>query len=40
MGYQAQAESGHMRGNAGERQITECLNNAASQHQPLSTCQR
>jgi len=40
MNYQAQAGSGHMRGDAGERQMTECLNSAASQHQPLSTCHR
>jgi hypothetical protein len=29
-----------MRGDAGERQMTECLNSAAAQHQPLSSCQR
>jgi hypothetical protein len=40
MNYQAEAGSGHMRGAAGERQMTECLNNAASQNQPLSSCNR
>jgi hypothetical protein len=44
MGYQAQATttgSGRMhRGDAAERQITECLNNAAAQHQSLDSCRR
>jgi hypothetical protein len=43
MGYQAQATagSGRMhRGDAAERQVTQCLNNAAAQHQPLTSCQR
>jgi len=30
----------HLRGDAAERQMTQCLNNAASQQQPLSTCHR
>jgi hypothetical protein len=29
-----------MRGDAGERRMTECLNNAASQHQPMDSCRR
>ena len=37
--YQAQARSG-VRGDAAERQITECLNNAAAQQQPLNSCRR
>jgi hypothetical protein len=43
MGYQAQATPGPgrmRRGNAAERQMTECLNNAAAQHQPLDSCRR
>jgi len=40
MNYQAQAGSSHMRGDADERQMTECLNRAASQQQPLSACHR
>jgi hypothetical protein len=43
MGYQAQATGGSHRmhrGDAAERQMTQCLNNAAAQHQPLSSCQR
>lgn len=40
MNYQAQAPSGRKRGDAAERQMTECLNNAASQHQALTSCRR
>jgi hypothetical protein len=35
-----QAAGSGMRGDAAERQMTECLNNAAAQQRPLSTCQR
>ncbi len=42
--YQAQAQphpSGRMRGgNMAERQVTDCLNNAAAQNQPLDSCKR
>lgn len=38
---QAQSRSHRMRsGNMAERQMTDCLNNAAAQHQPLDSCQR
>lgn len=40
MTNQAQAGAGRLRGDAAERQETECLNNAAAQHQSLSTCHR
>lgn len=40
--YQAQARStaGMRGGNTAERQITDCLNNAAAQNQPLDSCKR
>jgi hypothetical protein len=38
---QAQPRSHRMRsGNMAERQMTDCLNNAAAQQQPLDSCQR
>jgi len=42
MNYQAQAtpRSGRMRGDAAERQTTECLNNAAAQHTSFDSCRR
>jgi hypothetical protein len=38
---QAQPRSHHMRsGNMAERQMTDCLNTAAAQHQPLASCKQ